>query len=239
MQRNPDLADTYAPAGGPGRRPVLPRELAGEIAATVQTPAGAPNTDLPVPPGLDDARPTSRTTARSAEAPTHVRYRGLDVYGMAPSSRGGTTVGEALNILERFDLAAAEPARPAPLPRGLGPRLRRPGRLRRRPGVRRRADLPLLVDTFADARACIIDPTTRRVKPVAAGTRASDACATPAPGRAARTPRASTTTHLTVADRWGNVVEYTLTIEQTGGSGIVVPGRGFLLNNELTDFSAV
>ncbi len=47
------------------------------------------------------------------------------------------------------------------------------------------------------------------------------------------------TTNLTVADRWGNVVEYTLTIEQTGGSGIVVPGRGFLLNNELTDFTAV
>jgi len=44
---------------------------------------------------------------------------------------------------------------------------------------------------------------------------------------------------MTVADRWGNVVEYTLTIEQTGGSGIVVPGRGFLLNNELTDFSTV
>ena len=35
------------------------------------------------------------------------------------------------------------------------------------------------------------------------------------------------------------MVEYTLTIEQTGGSGIVVPGRGFLLNNELTDFSTV
>ena len=45
------------------------------------------------------------------------------------------------------------------------------------------------------------------------------------------------TTNLTTADRWGNVVEYTLTIEQTGGSGITVPGRGFLLNNELTDFS--
>ena len=45
------------------------------------------------------------------------------------------------------------------------------------------------------------------------------------------------TTHLTVADKWGNVVAYTLTIEQTGGSGITVPGRGFLLNNELTDFS--
>ena len=47
------------------------------------------------------------------------------------------------------------------------------------------------------------------------------------------------TTNMTVADKWGNVVEYTLTIEQTGGSGMVVPGRGFLLNNELTDFSTV
>jgi gamma-glutamyltranspeptidase/glutathione hydrolase len=44
---------------------------------------------------------------------------------------------------------------------------------------------------------------------------------------------------MTVSDRWGNVVEYTLTIEQTGGSGMVVPGRGFILNNELTDFSTV
>jgi gamma-glutamyltranspeptidase/glutathione hydrolase len=45
------------------------------------------------------------------------------------------------------------------------------------------------------------------------------------------------TTHLVTADHFGNVVSYTLTIEQTGGSGIVVPGRGFLLNNELTDFN--
>src|SRR5690606_8582916 len=45
------------------------------------------------------------------------------------------------------------------------------------------------------------------------------------------------TTNLVVADRWGNVVAYTSTIEQTRGSGIVVPGRGFLLNNELTDFT--
>jgi len=40
-------------------------------------------------------------------------------------------------------------------------------------------------------------------------------------------------------DRWGNAAAYTLTIEQTGGSAMTVPGRGFLLNNELTDFSAV
>jgi len=40
-----------------------------------------------------------------------------------------------------------------------------------------------------------------------------------------------------VADRQGNVVSYTNTIEQIAGSGMLVPGRGFLLNNELTDFN--
>ena len=57
------------------------------------------------------------------------------------------------------------------------------------------------------------------------------------PGEIAEDTENESTTHLTVADKWGNVVAYTLTIEQTGGSGIVVPGRGFLLNNELTDFT--
>ncbi|WP_258729302.1 gamma-glutamyltransferase [Bacillus atrophaeus] len=47
------------------------------------------------------------------------------------------------------------------------------------------------------------------------------------------------TTHFTVADRWGNVVSYTTTIEQLFGSGIMVPGYGVVLNNELTDFDAV
>ena len=46
------------------------------------------------------------------------------------------------------------------------------------------------------------------------------------------------TTHLVVADRFGNVVSMTTTIEENFGSGVVVPGRGFLLNNELTDFTA-
>ncbi|MFC0562258.1 gamma-glutamyltransferase [Halalkalibacter alkalisediminis] len=46
------------------------------------------------------------------------------------------------------------------------------------------------------------------------------------------------TTHFTVADRWGNVVSNTSTIEQVFGSGIMVPGHGFMLNNELTDFDA-
>ncbi len=47
------------------------------------------------------------------------------------------------------------------------------------------------------------------------------------------------TTHFSIVDRWGNVVSYTSTIEYTWGSGITVPGYGFLLNNELTDFNFV
>ncbi|QOK27143.1 gamma-glutamyltransferase [Cytobacillus oceanisediminis] len=47
------------------------------------------------------------------------------------------------------------------------------------------------------------------------------------------------TTHFSVTDRWGNVVSYTTTIEQVFGTGIMVPGYGLMLNNELTDFDAV
>jgi gamma-glutamyltranspeptidase/glutathione hydrolase len=100
----------------------------------------------------------------------------------------------------------------------------------------------LLSDTFAAERACQINPALAFTPPVAAGdVAASDGnCATPTSrGEAAPDTEGVNTTNLTVADKRGNVVEYTLTIEQTGGSGIVVPGRGFLLNNELTDFSAV
>ncbi len=47
------------------------------------------------------------------------------------------------------------------------------------------------------------------------------------------------TTHYTIADQWGNIVSYTTTIEQEFGTGIMVPGYGFFLNNELTDFDAI
>lgn len=47
------------------------------------------------------------------------------------------------------------------------------------------------------------------------------------------------TTHYTVADQWGNLVSNTTTIEQLFGSGIMIPGYGVMLNNELTDFDAI
>jgi gamma-glutamyltranspeptidase/glutathione hydrolase len=104
-------------------------------------------------------------------------------------------------------------------------------------------DVPLrtlLSDDFAAERACLVDPTAAAPKPVLPGDVEADdgACGETVAPVESDTENVSTT-NLTVVDRWGNVVEYTLTIEQTGGSGMVVPGRGFLLNNELTDFSTV
>ncbi len=174
--------------------------------------------------------------------PTSVGYRGYDVYGMAPSSSGGSTVGEALNILERYDLGAMTDA--GALHHYLEASALAFADRGAYVGDSRYVNVPLaalLDDTFAAERACKISPTTAATKPVAAGNFASydGSCATVSRGTVhddADTENISTT-NLTVSDRWGNVVEYTLTIEQTGGSGIVVPGRGFILNNELTDFS--
>ena len=90
----------------------------------------------------------------------------------------------------------------------------------------------LLSDEYAATRAALIGPTAP-TGTVAAGT---------PPGRAppaaisASVERVGSTTHLSVADKDGNIVAYTFTIESTGGNGVVVPGYGFLLNNELTDF---
>ena len=94
----------------------------------------------------------------------------------------------------------------------------------------------LLTNDFARQRACLVDQGHALAAPVAPGVPGTPAGCTAAAGTATGTNEQHTT-NLTVADRWGNVVEYTLTIEQIGGNAMVVPGRGFLLNNELTDFN--
>ncbi len=215
-------------------------DLARELAKTVRKPPVSGRTDLPVPKGKMRAKDLAKYDVIQ-HRPTHVDYRGLDVYGMPPSSSGGTTVGEALNILERYDLKSLTPAQVQHL-------VIEAAHLAfadRAKYVGDQSGVPvstLLSDTYAAERACKIDPLHAFTPPIAAGNvAASDgSCATPSSkAEAAPDTEGVNTTNLTVADKDGNVVEYTLTIEQTGGSGIVLPGRGFLLNNELTDFSAV
>jgi gamma-glutamyltranspeptidase/glutathione hydrolase len=235
--KNPDLARTYAELGRKGVDALYHGRLGRDIVDTVNKP--------PVDPGSGwNARPGDLTVQDLAayrtrlQAPTRTSYRGLGVYSMAPSSSGGTTVGEALNILERTDLSKAskarylhrfiEASRIAFADRG------------RWVGDPAFEDVPtkeLLSQRFADSRECLIKDDAVLTSPVAPGDpRHPQRCGSG--GTAAPTTyEGDSTTHLTVADKWGNVVAYTLTIEQTGGSGITVPGRGFILNNELTDFS--
>ena len=240
LLRNPDLADTYDLLAKRGMAAFYRGDLARELAKTVRKPPVSGRTDLPVPKGKMRAKDLAKYDVIQ-HRPTHVDYRGLDVYGMPPSSSGGTTVGEALNILERYDLKSLTPAQVQHL-------VIEAAHLAfadRAKYVGDQSGVPvstLLSDTYAAERACKIDPLHAFTPPTAAGNvAASDgSCATPSSkAEAAPDTEGVNTTNLTVADKDGNVVEYTLTIEQTGGSGIVLPGRGFLLNNELTDFSAV
>ncbi|WP_395695904.1 gamma-glutamyltransferase [Nocardioides sp.] len=240
--RNPDLADTYRLLMRKGTRPFYRGALGREVVRAVRRPPTTRNTTLPVPRGSMVRRDLARYRALDRR-PTHSDYRGLDVYGMAPSSSGGSTVGEALDILERGDLSRM--SRVQALHRYLEASalaFADRGAYVGDPAFVRVPLRDLLSDRFAAERACAIDPDQAMEKPVEAGDVTSYDGRCPA-GRSTATTTNDTentqTTNLTVADRWGNVVEYTLTIEQTGGSGIVVPGRGFLLNNELTDFTAV
>lgn len=97
----------------------------------------------------------------------------------------------------------------------------------------------LVSQAFAGERTCqLFDADVAAPRPIPFGEPDGEyaGCAA-SPGVVLEPREDHGTTHLTVADRFGNVAAYTLTIEATGGSGITVPGYGFLLNNELTDFN--
>ncbi|MFD1376520.1 gamma-glutamyltransferase [Micrococcus antarcticus] len=240
--KNPDLAHTYRMLAKQGIDGFYEGELAADIAQTVQAPPKSEDTTLPVPAGqLGTADLAGYEVVE--QAPTKVNYRGYDVFGMAPSSSGGTTIGESLNILGEFDLPAME--EPDALHHyfeATALAYADRGKYVGDPAFTSVPTRTLTDKLFGADRACAIDPDQAATKPVAPGDLENydGQCpaATSEPVVEQDTENISTT-HLSVVDRWGNAVSYTLTIEQTGGSGMVVPDRGFLLNNELTDFSTV
>ncbi|MGX1163353.1 gamma-glutamyltranspeptidase/glutathione hydrolase [Arthrobacter sp. SLBN-100] len=244
--KNHDLADTYRLLASKGTDAFYTGPLAEDIVEAVQNPPKSPDTKLPVPVGSMTTKDLAKYRALDQD-PTHVNYRGYDVYGMAPSSSGGTTVGEALNILEVFDLKSLAKAddQPGVLHHYLEASALAFADRAKYLGDPAFVDVPtkaLTDGVFGKERACELDPMRAALKPVPAGDVSSYDGVCPVKPAALEDEKDTeniSTTNLTVSDKWGNVVEYTLTIEQTGGSGIVVPGRGFLLNNELTDFSTV
>ena len=220
---NPALAKTYERIAHLGPKGFYRGTVADALVDTVRHPVVSPTANHTWRPGVIKMRDLHTYTAPE-RAPTHVNYRGLDVYSMGPPSSGGSTVGEALNILEGYDLSS----------------------------MTRAAALHYFLEasrySFADRNAYLADPAYFDVplkgllsKEYAATRRAliKDQAAPGAvpPGDPYPYEGAETTTHLTISDKSGNVVSYTFTIESTGGSGLVVPRFGFLLNNELTDFN--
>jgi gamma-glutamyltranspeptidase/glutathione hydrolase len=236
--RNPDLARTYERIAHLGAKGFYSGAVADAMVEAVQHPPTAADANHTWRPGLLAMRDVKAYMAPERQ-PTRVGYRGLDIYSMGPPSSGGSTVGEALNILEGFDLD------PADRTQALHDYLE----ASRFSFADRNAyladadffDVPLtglLSDGFAAERRSLIDSQQAATSPVPPGDPFPYNAAGAGTARAAAAAtQAQTTTHLTVSDRAGNVVAYTFTIESTGGNGVVVPGWGFLLNNELTDFN--
>ena len=170
---------------------------------------------------LKDYKPVMRK-------PVQGSYRGVDIYSMSPPSSGGVHIVEILNLLEGYDL--------------------------KKEGHNSAAVIHLMVEAmkraYADRSKYLGDPDFTDV-PVRwltskeyAKKRRSDIppkTATPSdtigPGKVAPY-ESDETTHFSVVDEKGNAVSNTYTINFSFGSGIVVEGAGFLLNNEMDDFSA-
>ncbi|MGN6606168.1 MAG: gamma-glutamyltransferase [Jatrophihabitans sp.] len=235
--RNPDLAATYQQIARQGTTAFYGGAIGRDVVNAVHHLPLAPGATLKPIPGpmtLADLR-AYRAIDR---APTRSTYRGYEIDGMAPSSSGGITVGESLDILGRFDLRHM--SRVQALHHYLeATRLAFADR-NRYVGDSSYVRVPqrtLLSDRFARQRACLIDPAHALASPVAPGSLTGSGACRPATARTTPGNEGAHTNHFVVSDRWGDVVSYTNTIEELGGSGIVVPGRGFLLNNELTDFN--
>jgi gamma-glutamyltranspeptidase / glutathione hydrolase len=154
-------------------------------------------------------------------------YRGYGIVAMPPISSGGVGLIEQLNILEGYDLKTL--------------------------GFRSAASTHVMIEamrrSFADRARYLGDPAFVRDMPLErltskdyAGTLRQSIApdhASPSSPTTFTWPRESDeTTHLSVVDRDRNAVSLTYTLEAGYGSKIVVPGGGFLLNNEMGDFNA-
>jgi gamma-glutamyltranspeptidase/glutathione hydrolase len=154
-------------------------------------------------------------------------YRGYDIIGMPPPSSGGTALVEMLNILEGYDVAAMGHNSPEHI-HLMVEAMRRAFRDRAMHMADADfADPPLeelTSKSYAETLRAGIDLTQASV---------SDPADVDLPHESMET------THYSVVDSDGMAVSVTYTLESGFGSKIVVPGGGFLLNNEMGDFNAV
>jgi gamma-glutamyltranspeptidase/glutathione hydrolase len=158
--------------------------------------------------------------------PVACSYRGYRIVSAPPPSSGGTAICEILNILEGYDLRAVG-FRSAPSVRLFVEAMR--------PAYRDR-------NTHLGDPALVQNPLERLLsKDYAAGIRAAiDAgphSASPLPAALPAPHEKAETTHYSVVDSEGNAVAVTYTLNGSFGAGVIAPGTGFFLNNEMDDFT--
>ena len=222
---NPDYAETLRAIAEGGADAFYSGAIAADIAATVQSAPGNP--------GLLSEQDLARYQVKERPA-VCASYRDHEVCGMGPPSSGALTVGQILGTLDTFDLAASGPEEASSW-RLIGDA----SRLAFADRGRYMADsdfVPMPVKGLVDpaylkTRAGLLTGGSA-LEEVAPGEPAWDHALLYADDDSLELP---STSHISIVDADGNALSMTTTIENGFGSRLFV--RGFLLNNELTDFS--
>ncbi|SFL62247.1 gamma-glutamyltransferase [Shimia aestuarii] len=221
---NKSYADTLRALAGQGAEPFYTGDIAADIVSAVRT-AKSPGQLRAIDLAL------YRVKQRPAVC---IEYRAHDVCGMGPPSSGGLTVGQILGLVAPYDIAGMGPDNPQTW-RLIGDA----SRLAFADRGRYMADsdyvpVPvkgLLAKAYLDERATLLAGDTALAE-VTPGQPEFDHALNWADDDAIELP---STSHISIVDRYGNALSMTTTIENGFGSRVMV--RGFLLNNELTDFS--
>ena len=234
---NEDLANTLERIAAEGTSVFYEGEIAEDIVDAVQNAA--------VNPGVMELDDLANYKAVLRE-PVTTSYRGYQVYGMNMPTSGGTTLMLMLNLLEGFDMAN--------MPWGGLDMVSTMANVQNIAFTDRNtymgdADFVdvnvagLLDKGYAQTRRTLIQPWSAVPTPVLPGEppiieiEEDDGETSYQFGIETTDTESVSTTHFSVIDKDRNMVSVTSTIELLFGSAVLVPGRGFLLNNELTDFS--
>ena len=161
--------------------------------------------------------------------PVRFKFRGLDIYCPGLPSSGGIVMGQILGILESFELEKYQAQSPEYI------------HLFTEAARQAYADRSEYLgdpDFTIDMTDELLDKNyiTNRLKSIDADHASSSTEILPGLPRSGK--ESDQTTHLVVVDNWGNVVSLTYTINLSYGCKAIVPGAGFLLNNEMDDFSS-
>jgi gamma-glutamyltranspeptidase / glutathione hydrolase len=208
----PQLARTIRLIAQGGSGAFYQGSIADSVAAEMKRAGG-----LITKQDLARYRPIWREPIRST-------YRGYTYFAMPPSSSGGTTVSETLNILEAYGPPAAF---------GSAERIHAVASASQRAFIDRNSKL----GDPAFVHAPVVRLTSKTYARSLAKTISRDR-ADRTTGLTSPTAEGSQTTHYSVVDRFGNAVATTTTLNDLYGSGVFVSGAGFFLNDEMDDFAA-